>query len=313
MIPLGILSECRTYIKFGIEKKGLQQDLGEDLKNIEDLINTERVVERCKILFDHQMGLNSIEKLSVYCFKNEKIADQKVNLLILNGKLQDAYDYSKRFPNFIHWQAKILHYLERTQEAIDLLRDKPDYKEVLEQIQKSKSQKDQGTGLYKEQKYNDALNQFNQCLLLDHLNVSYNSTIQYNIGMCQIKLNNSQEALNSFNQCLVQNPDHQKCLFQRAELYKQLGYFQEAITDYQRVTILDVKFQILEAQRKLLEAVKTKCHYKVLGLPTDASSEDIKKAYRVMARQWHPDHHQTSSEEQKRQADIKFKEINEAY
>ena len=74
---------------------------------------------------------------------------------------------------------------------------------MLEQIQKSKSQKDQGTGLYKEQKYNDALNQFNQCLLLDHLNVSYNSSIQYNIGMCQIKLNNSQEALNSFNQCLV--------------------------------------------------------------------------------------------------------------
>ena len=50
MIPLGILSECRTYIKFGIEKHGLQQELSEDLKNVEDLINTERVVERCKNL-----------------------------------------------------------------------------------------------------------------------------------------------------------------------------------------------------------------------------------------------------------------------
>jgi len=33
------------------------------------------------------MALNSIEKLSVYCYKNEKIADQKVILLIHNGKL----------------------------------------------------------------------------------------------------------------------------------------------------------------------------------------------------------------------------------
>jgi DnaJ-class molecular chaperone len=73
-------------------------------------------------------------------------------------------------------------------------------------------------------------------------------------------------------------------LFQRAELYKQLGYFQEAVTDYQKINNFDVKPLILEAQRKLLEAMRTKCHYKVLGIPTDASSEDIKKAYRVMAR-----------------------------
>jgi tetratricopeptide (TPR) repeat protein len=50
MIPLGLLSECRTFIKFGIEKHGLQQDLSEDLKTIEDLINTERVIERCRNL-----------------------------------------------------------------------------------------------------------------------------------------------------------------------------------------------------------------------------------------------------------------------
>ena len=191
MIPLGILSECRTYIKFGIEKHGLQQDLSEDLKNVEDLINTERVVERCKNLQNYQMALNSIEKLSVYCFKSEKIADQKVILLIHNGKLQDALDYSLQFPNFTHWQAKILHYMERIQEAIDLLKDIPDQKDLLENIKNSKSLKDQATGLYQQQKYNDALDLFNQCLLLDPLNVSYNSSIHYNIGMCQIKLNNT--------------------------------------------------------------------------------------------------------------------------
>ena len=44
----------------------------------------------------------------------------------------------------------------------------------------------------------------------------------------------------------------------------------------------------------------------------DASDNDIKKAYRKLAREWHPDRHSTGDEEQKTKADKKFKEINEA-
>jgi len=31
-----------------------------------------------------------------------------------------------------------------------------------------------------------------------------------------------------------------------------------------------------------------RCHYEVLGLPINASLDDIKKAYRKCALQWHP-------------------------
>jgi preprotein translocase subunit Sec63 len=31
-----------------------------------------------------------------------------------------------------------------------------------------------------------------------------------------------------------------------------------------------------------------RCHYEVLGLPLNASLDDIKKAYRKCALQWHP-------------------------
>lgn len=48
--------------------------------------------------------------------------------------------------------------------------------------------------------------------------------------------------------------------------------------------------------------------YAVLGVPRDASDDDIKKAYRRLATQWHPDRNGGSKE-----AEEKFKEITEAY
>ncbi len=48
-------------------------------------------------------------------------------------------------------------------------------------------------------------------------------------------------------------------------------------------------------------------YYEVLGLPRDASADDIKNAFRRLARQYHPDvNHEPDAEE-------KFKELNEAY
>ena len=52
--------------------------------------------------------------------------------------------------------------------------------------------------------------------------------------------------------------------------------------------------------------VEYKDYYKVLGVSKNASAEDIKKAYRKLARQYHPDVNKTAG------AEKRFKEINEA-
>lgn len=53
--------------------------------------------------------------------------------------------------------------------------------------------------------------------------------------------------------------------------------------------------------------------YEVLGVNRDVTENDIKKAYRNLARQWHPDKFSTKSETEKKEAEEKFKEISEAY
>lgn len=56
---------------------------------------------------------------------------------------------------------------------------------------------------------------------------------------------------------------------------------------------------------------ESKDYYDILGVSKDVSDEDLKRAYRKLAKQYHPDAQHT--DEDKKKAEAKFKEINEAY
>jgi len=54
-------------------------------------------------------------------------------------------------------------------------------------------------------------------------------------------------------------------------------------------------------------AVKFQDYYEILGVPRDASQDDIQKAYRKLARKYHPDINKS------KEAEEKFKQVGEAY
>lgn len=53
--------------------------------------------------------------------------------------------------------------------------------------------------------------------------------------------------------------------------------------------------------------------YSVLGVSYDATDAEVKKAYRKMAMECHPDHMDNTNEELCEQANKRFCEVNEAY
>lgn len=59
--------------------------------------------------------------------------------------------------------------------------------------------------------------------------------------------------------------------------------------------------------------VKENKLYNILGIDSDATTDDIKKAYRKLAIKYHPDRHPNLDDDKKAKLENKFKEITHAY
>ncbi len=79
------------------------------------------------------------------------------------------------------------------------------------------------------------------------------------------------------------------------------------ISDYMGISNAD--FQSIKA----MFVKKADSAYKILGIDENASDEEVKKAFREMAKKNHPDRVSSLGEEVRKAAEKKFQEINAAY
>ena len=56
-----------------------------------------------------------------------------------------------------------------------------------------------------------------------------------------------------------------------------------------------------------------KNYYEILGVDKTATADELKLAYRKLAKKYHPDMYVSASEQEKKDAEAKFKDINHAY
>lgn len=195
----------------------------------------------------------------------------------------------------------------------------PDHKHAKLWRTKAKSlrdKKEKGNELFKNFKYRDALAMYTEALQVDPLNKDTNSKLYYNRALVNTKLGKLNDAVIDCTEALKINKSYLKALLKRAKCYYDLEKFEESVADYEAALKMEKTYEIknlLRDAKLQLKKSKRKDYYKILGISKNASDDEIKKAYRKRALIHHPDRHSNATEAEKKEQEVKFKEIGEAY
>ncbi|CAN0881297.1 DnaJ protein P58IPK homolog B [Linum grandiflorum] len=158
-----------------------------------------------------------------------------------------------------------------------------------------------------------AVEDYKAALAMDPDHLAHN--VHLHLGLCkvQVKLGRGKDALSSCNDALNIDEDFIEALVQRGEAKILTEDWEGAVEDLksaaqQSPQDRSIREALMRAE-KALKMSKRKDWYKILGVSKTASIAEIKRAYKKLALQWHPDKNVENREE----AENKFREIAAAY
>lgn len=129
-------------------------------------------------------------------------------------------------------------------------------------------------------------------------------------------MNNKKKSQSYCAEALKSNPNSLPALLSQAQRQIDDSDFEAAIQTLEHAkehhpSSQEIQ-QLIQKAQTLLRRSKTKDYYKVLDVPNDADDRTIKRKYRAMTKQFHPDKSSTQGVT-KEEAEKKMAAINEAY
>ncbi|XP_025161527.1 dnaJ homolog subfamily C member 7 isoform X2 [Harpegnathos saltator] len=254
----------------------------------------------------------------------------KAECLAFLGRYQEAQEIAndtlhidKNNADAIYIRGMCLYFQDDVDKAFvhfqQVLRLAPDHDKALEIYKRARclrKKKEEGNAAFKMRQYQEAYNIYNEALSIDPQNIMTNAKLHFNKATVAAKLGRLKESVTECTEALKLDENYLKALLRRAASYMELKEYEEAVRDLEQACKMDKtrENKRLLAEAKLaLKKSKRKDYYKILGIDKNASTDDIKKAYRKRAMVHHPDRHANATEGEKKEQEKKFKEVGEAY
>mmetsp|Transcript_32271 Transcript_32271/g.51472 ORF Transcript_32271/g.51472 Transcript_32271/m.51472 type:complete len:518 (-) Transcript_32271:5400-6953(-) len=203
----------------------------------------------------------------------------------------------------------------------------PEHKEtktfykMLQKMLKLNKKGDTALKTHNHQALLDALGYFKAAIEVDPSHTEYVKTLYSKICKIYAKMKKVDEASKACEEAIRIDEGMLEPYITLAELKLKIAEetpdFEEAIRAWQRAHEVDGENQaVREGLHKAevgLKQSKQKNYYKILGVPRDADNAIIKRKYRKLAKEFHPDRHTDKGEEEKAEMESKFQLIAEAY
>ena len=145
------------------------------------------VTNLTQLLEDCSMSINHI------CKKMEALmlSYQYEEANTYSAQIMKSGDYLRNNPQILCWRGKVLTYTgnealgkKHFQQALNFDPDLKECQIVMKRSIKSAKMKEEAAAIFKEQKFKEAIEKFEECLEIDPMNGNYNSTLLLNIAIC---------------------------------------------------------------------------------------------------------------------------------
>ncbi|KAI8389219.1 hypothetical protein BD560DRAFT_343989 [Blakeslea trispora] len=326
-LNMGNLEEASRQYKlaYEIDPKSTQRDYN-NLQNVYNYMNQVKT-----FMANNQFGLarNSLDRainfvdadvlpikwrvLQAECAlgeKNYSEASRIVNTLVrLDSQNPDA----------LYLRARVFYSQGDNQKTVahcqEALRCDPDFvkaRSLLKMARAIEKQKEAGNNAFKSSQLDEAYEAYTAALEIDPSNDHMNARLYSNRAAVLQKQKKFEEALIDCDKAIQLDEEFYKAYSRRAGCYMETEQYEEAVKDYRKLTEVDASnreyHNLLRKAELELKKSQRKDYYKILGLSKSASENEIKKAYRKLALQYHPDKNAGDAK-----AEARFKEVGEAY
>jgi len=211
-----------------------------------------------------------------------------------------------------------LHYImgeeeESLKEIRECLKLDQDHKAChihYKKVKKLVKQLNQAQELINEGSYGDAVSKLQAALKTETSEAKIVLKIQSRLCLCNKQGEFVKDCLSTCTTVLEKESQDIEALVNRAECLILNEDFEGAIKDYQTAKGITDSQHIKEGlnrAEKLLKQSKKRDYYKILGVSRNADKSQINKAYRKLAREFHPD--KFTDETEKAAAEKKFIDI----